>query len=96
MLGRFLLGCNSTYAAGSTGGEATHTLSWDEMPKHVHPYQTTQDTGSTSEFGLIFDTGQGRWTAYANRSKNTGESGSSKAHNNMPPYLSVHIWKRIN
>lgn len=30
--GRFLLGAGGTYTSGSTGGEATHTLSIDELP----------------------------------------------------------------
>lgn len=34
--GRFLLAASSSYAAGSTGGEATHTLTVNEMPKHGH------------------------------------------------------------
>lgn len=34
--GRFLLGQGSGYSAGATGGEAEHTLSIAEMPKHGH------------------------------------------------------------
>lgn len=34
--GKFLLGTNSTYTLGSTGGEATHTLTTNEMPAHKH------------------------------------------------------------
>ncbi len=34
--GRFLLGTSADYAAGSTGGEATHTLTEQEMPSHSH------------------------------------------------------------
>lgn len=32
----FLLAAGSTYAAGSTGGEASHTLSTTEIPAHTH------------------------------------------------------------
>lgn len=33
---RFLLAAGDTYSAGSTGGEAQHTLTVDEMPSHYH------------------------------------------------------------
>lgn len=34
--GRFVLAAGDNYASGATGGEATHTLTVDEMPKHNH------------------------------------------------------------
>ena len=34
--GRFLLGMSSSYPAGSQGGEASHTLTTEEMPSHGH------------------------------------------------------------
>lgn len=33
---RFLLAASSDYPAGSTGGEATHTLTENELPEHAH------------------------------------------------------------
>lgn len=36
--GVFLLGSSSSYTNGSTGGEATHTLSLEEIPSHSHEY----------------------------------------------------------
>lgn len=33
---RFLVGAGNSYAVNSTGGEATHTLTVNEMPKHAH------------------------------------------------------------
>ena len=51
--GRFLLGAGDSYAAGGTGGAATHTLTVDEMPSHRHTptdtrfyFTTNQPTGS--------------------------------------------------
>lgn len=34
--GRFLFAADDTYAAGSTGGEAEHILTNEEMPEHKH------------------------------------------------------------
>ena len=33
---KFLLSAGTTYSAGSTGGESTHTLTKNEMPSHTH------------------------------------------------------------
>jgi microcystin-dependent protein len=43
---RFILGAGSTYAVGDTGGEATHTLTTDEIPSHGHT-----GSGSTGSAG---------------------------------------------
>ena len=41
--GRVLIGQNTSYPAGSTGGEATHTLTTNEMPSHSHSGSTDTD-----------------------------------------------------
>lgn len=46
--GRFLLGANSTYTAGSTGGSATHTLTTAEMPSHSHTINHAHGTATSS------------------------------------------------
>lgn len=48
--GRVLIGQGSSYPAGSTGGEATHTLSLNEMPSHNHG-GTFSGSGTTSSSG---------------------------------------------
>ena len=83
---RFLLAAGSSYTAGDTGGEATHTLTVAEMPKHTHG---SIYTGSSGTKNLPWLAGTGSNIAYVD-----GYAGGGKAHNNMPPYLVIYVWKR--
>lgn len=49
----FLLAAGTVYSAGSTGGEAEHTLTVDEMPSHGH-------SGSTNRTGSHYHSFAGR------------------------------------
>ena len=94
--GRCLIGANTTYPLGSTGGEATHTLSVNEMPAHAHNssrvnwYNTLQSSGISANYAA-----QSNMKADGPDNK-TSYTGNSQPHNNMQPYLAVHIWERIN
>ena len=90
---RFLLGSGDTYSNGATGGAATHTLAVSEIPSHNHGYGV-YDASSTNSMavnhmaaycGKVASTGWGSNTLY---------TGGGSAHNNMPPYLAVYMWKR--
>ena len=93
----FLLAAGNTYSAGSTGGEAEHTLTTEEMPAHTHTFnrhqlwrtETVPESGESDGYGVSNKT----LTVY---SDNTSSIGGGQAHNNMPPYLSVYMWKRIS
>lgn len=103
---RFLLAAGDTYAAGSTGGEATHTLTADEMPKHRHDIYAEYSSGDIAVpmWGTYSKNISGdnyieqRWDenspvqAFA---YGLTTAGNNAAHNNMPPYLAVYIWRRI-
>ena len=104
--GKFLFGMDSSYPAGSTGGEITHQLTWNEMPGHYHEglYYSYQDTenlitlnGGSVSYHIPWGSSSYAGDYGAGNGKTeliTGTAGSGMAHNNMPPYLSVYIWKR--
>ena len=95
--GRFLIGADSTYKAGATGGEATHKLSIAEMPSHYHTLYGHPCGTEASGYGLWYPGNGFTDRAYVTGdSYNSGSQGSSNAHNNMPPYLSVYMWKRTS
>ena len=100
----FLLSAGDTYSAGATGGEATHTLTVDEMPSHNH----NKTNGTTLNLNGINGVARRQQVAngtdkYAFTSPttdglsyggSTASKGGSQPHNNMPPYLTVYMWKR--
>ena len=93
--GRFLLGMSSSYPAGSQGGEATHTLTVDEMPAHSHAiYSGYGDVVSNVNDAYRYHTWANNDRGWKTGSLGTNSIGGGKSHNNMPPYLSVYIWKR--
>ena len=97
---RFLLSAGSLYTAGSTGGEATHTLIISEMPSHSH----TMTAGITMSNSHNHDTSNGANViamcptnaSDVNLTPQSNITGEGQAHNNMPPYLVVYMWRRVD
>lgn len=85
---------------GSTGGEDTHTLTFDEMPSHGHDISATQiGWNTTGVFATNIGAGDGwDYLGRADGSEKTRavaqNSGGGKAHNNMPPYLVIKFMIR--
>ena len=110
--GRFLLGMSSSYPAGSSGGEATHTLTNNEIPEHRHyvgqdgaTYRALPSNYATEDPNKEFYTTELTSPGPRYLKPNNTQVGylvarelvntpNGQPHNNMPPYLSVYIWKR--
>ena len=92
---QFIFAAGGDYASGDTGGEATHTLTIQEMPSHDH--RCIMDE-SFFAYGGPFESNDGPASghgyAYPFYYSFTGTKGGGKAHNNMPPYIVAYCWRR--
>ena len=101
--GKFLAGVGSgidrnltagTIVAGNdlSFGEYTHTLSISSMPAHTHDIPTLifSEAGDAGT-GAAIDTN----TVDVTINPGTASTGGGGAHNNIPPYFGVYIWKRL-
>lgn len=104
---RFLLAAGSTYSAGSKGGEAKHKLTAKELPQMKGTISTHGVYAGTpiAEVSGVFSASHKCTGKYMNGSTSGHDSidtivysngGEDAAHNNMPPYLTVYMWKRIS
>lgn len=104
---RFLLGAGDKYAEGQTGGEATHTLIAAELPKQTGTIVTHGTYSGTpiADVSGVFTKEHVVESKYLSGSQGTSANsvdvigysngGAGKAHNNMPPFIAVYMWRRI-
>ena len=84
------------HSLGEEGGEAEHTITVDEMPSHEHAGRIVGDMSSKND-AIAMNTS---WSKYQTIGDFTNDirdrnNAATKPHNNMPPYLAVTAWKRI-
>ena len=72
-----------------TGGEKVHTLTAEENAKHDHLLNLKS---------VQVASGSGAWVAqYAGSDQNISsmQSAGGQAHNNLQPYITCYMWKRV-
>ena len=75
-----------------TGGEKTHVLTVQEMPTHKHNFSYADDNGTAG----IYDTFIYNNYRQARLIDNAmAETGNSQPHNNLQPYETLYMWKRV-
>ena len=72
-----------------TGGEKTHNLTVEEMPSHTHDMLNAQlaigygDISTPSTTDITYKAP-------------TSATGGSQPHNNLQPYITCYMWKRVS
>ena len=98
--GRVLIGVGSAtdtrsevraFAAAEQSGEFRHALTEAENGPHLHPVNYSMFLSDTREGpNGVSSIGSG------GSSGNTTSSGSGTAHNNVQPYVTVYMWRRVS
>ncbi|MCB6828378.1 phage tail protein [Megamonas funiformis] len=80
-----------------------HTASTNTTGNHTHQFQLYGPNGDTnmnfpSDFDTNYARNKGTTLSAGNHSHtiNINNTGSSQSHNNMQPYLTVYMWKRVS
>ena len=103
---RFILAAGDTYAAGNTGGNATHThdvsgnaaigvqnviTAYDSSGANMSEQFPYSLYAHTHENDSIFDSNNGAYSTI----RCIKTKGSANEQSNMPPYITMYVWKRI-
>lgn len=95
--GVFLFSAPEGDELGQFDGDAAVALTVEQIPSHNHGFLDFWSTsiGSANRFAVALNgDGAGLGNKENDRSY-TASTGGGTAHNNMPPYVKVAIWRRI-
>ena len=91
---RFIVGVGDRYGVGNHGGEATHTLTIDEMPNHKHLTLRLSSTPQTNYATALRPVSNPQKTEFFDQGF-ISSTGGSQPHNNLPPYYALCFIMKI-
>lgn len=95
--GRVPVGYNASEsefnAVNKTGGDKAVTLSLAQIPSHNHTHEQYTHSSNVSP-SLMGSGGTPAWPMNIIENKASSNAGSGNAHNNLPPYQVLYMWKR--
>ncbi len=83
-----------TSTIGYKDGEKEHTLTANEMPAHSHTEYIAYNGGATTVYAYNGPSNLSVFDYSKSAGVRTSSSGGGQAHNNMPPYIQVSVWRR--
>jgi len=101
-----VMGRSDSHLLGSTGGEATHTLTANETPVHSHGIDGAWPFGNGLQEAVTASLAGGPFPITGNRAWNGGSpladstlnttrpsptTGGGAAHNNLPPFIAMNF-----
>lgn len=94
--GKVLVGVSETEsefnASMKVGGAKTHTLTIEEIPSHSHRQYVSANSGNEA---IRRDYSSDGNSGVYDQGLNTGVTGGDRPHNNLQPYITVYMWRRI-
>lgn len=95
--GQVLVGVDTTQTEFNkvmkTGGEKTHTLTTNEIPSHNHTYEGWTGSSQWALGGVWLRAAKGDGNTLYNNS--VSSTGGNQPHNNLQPYITVYMWRRV-
>lgn len=103
MTDKFIVGAGSSYSVGATGGEASHTLTVEELPSHNHNLRYYSSSGGQGHSAMRVGTSTSASDYVTPNSVKTTSTddvivntGGGQAHNNIPPYYALCYIMKIS